>query len=81
MSGDTEDLLRRMRKIEGQARGVQRMLTEGRGCEEITHQLAAMRSALARVAAAIIAAHLDECLSSGQREDILAQVADMLARV
>jgi DNA-binding FrmR family transcriptional regulator len=40
-----EELLARMRRIEGQARGVQRMLLEDRDCMEILTQLASLRSA------------------------------------
>jgi DNA-binding FrmR family transcriptional regulator len=38
-------MLARMRRIEGQARGVQRMISEDRGCLEILTQLASLRSA------------------------------------
>jgi DNA-binding FrmR family transcriptional regulator len=56
------DLLARMRRVEGQARGIQRMLEQGRDCEEIVQQLSAMRAALARVAMTIVAENLEECL-------------------
>jgi len=59
-------LLARMRRIEGQARGVQRMLQEGRSCYEVVMQLAAMRAALAKVAMALIADNLEQCLEQGQ---------------
>lgn len=64
-SGESQgmkDLQDRMKRIEGQARGIQRMLEEGRDCEEIILQLAAMRAALSKVAMAIMAGHLEECL-------------------
>ncbi|MBP2020109.1 DNA-binding FrmR family transcriptional regulator [Symbiobacterium terraclitae] len=44
-----EDLMRRLKRIEGQARGVQRMLEEGQDCEQILIQLGAMKSAINRV--------------------------------
>ena len=50
----------------GQARGVQRMLQEGRSCYEVVMQLAAMRAALAKVAMALIADNLEQCLEQGQ---------------
>ena len=40
-----EEILTRMRRIEGQARGVQRMISEDRDCLEILTQLASLRSA------------------------------------
>lgn len=57
-----EDLLVRMRRIEGQARGVQKMLEENRDCEEIIMQLTAMRGALTKVAVTILAHNLEKCL-------------------
>lgn len=38
-------LVTRLKSIEGQARGIQRMLEDGRGCREILDQLAALRAA------------------------------------
>lgn len=52
------DLLRRMRRIEGQARGVQRMLEEGADCEAILTQLSAMRAALHQVGLKVLGCHL-----------------------
>lgn len=49
MQGNTEtreDLARRLRRIEGQVKGVQKMIDEGRDCREILQQLAAVRSAV-----------------------------------
>lgn len=63
---EVERLIAAMKRIEGQARGIQRMLQEGRPCEEIVTQLVAMREALARVAMQLIGGHLEQCL----REDM-----------
>lgn len=65
---DIDKLLQRMRRIEGQARGVQRMLEEGRDCEEIIQQLVAMRAALSKAAMAIIGEHLEICLLRGDQD-------------
>lgn len=43
------DLLKRMKRIEGQARGVQRLLEEGADCDAIVIQVSAMKEALSRV--------------------------------
>lgn len=59
------DLLARLSRIEGQARGVQRMIADGRECADIVRQLAAMRAALARVAVAVIGENLEECMRHG----------------
>ena len=54
----------RLRRIEGQVRGVQRMLEEGRDCGEIVHQVTALRAALAKVALTIVSENLEDCLAS-----------------
>lgn len=57
-----DNLLARLRRIEGQVKGLQRMLTEGRDCTEIAQQVAAVRVALDRVAMQLIAAGLEQCV-------------------
>lgn len=55
-----EDLINRMKRIEGQARGIQRLLDEGADCDLITVQLSAMKAALNRVGVKLIACQLSE---------------------
>jgi DNA-binding FrmR family transcriptional regulator len=52
----------RLRRIEGQVKGLQRMLAEGRDCAEVIQQTAAVRSALDSVALELIAAGLEQCV-------------------
>lgn len=59
------DVARRLRRIEGQARGIQKMLEQGRACEEMLTQTMAMRSALDIVGARIMEYHLDRCVLEG----------------
>lgn len=66
------DLLDRMRRIEGQARGVQRMLEGGSDCDEILVQLAAMRAALNRVGARLLSCEFDQNERAGRsRQELL----------
>ncbi|MDA8188960.1 MAG: metal-sensitive transcriptional regulator [Dehalococcoidales bacterium] len=51
----------RLKRIEGQIRGIQRMLEEGRPCEDIITQLMAARAALDKVGISIITQHVQEC--------------------
>jgi DNA-binding FrmR family transcriptional regulator len=60
-----EDITSRLRRIEGQARGIVRMLEEGRECEDMLTQTMAVRSALDLVGARIMEYHLDRCLLEG----------------
>jgi DNA-binding FrmR family transcriptional regulator len=52
----------RLRRIEGQVAGLQRMLQSGRDCAEIAQQVSAARAALDRVAIDLIAAGLERCV-------------------
>jgi DNA-binding FrmR family transcriptional regulator len=58
----TATLLARLKRIEGQVRGLQRMLEEGRDCAEVAQQVAATRAALNRVAMDLVAAGLEQCV-------------------
>ena len=70
MPGDTlilsetakNDIVTRLRRIEGQARGVQRMIEEGRPCEDIIIQVAALKAAVTQAGVAIAGSHLVECV-------------------
>ncbi len=57
----------RLRRIEGQIRGLQRMLREERDCAEILQQLSAARAALDRVAIGLLTAGMEQCLESTRR--------------
>ena len=60
-----EDIATRLRRIEGQARGILKMLDEHRECEDMLTQTMAMRSALDQVGARLMEYHLDRCLLEG----------------
>ncbi len=56
------DLVMRLKRIEGQVRGLQRMIAESRGCSELLVQLAALREAINKVGVALIARHMARCV-------------------
>jgi DNA-binding FrmR family transcriptional regulator len=58
-----EDLYKRLRRAEGQIRGVQTMLEEGRECRDIVTQLAAVRTALGNVGFKLLATGMAACLT------------------
>ncbi|MBI4505272.1 MAG: metal-sensing transcriptional repressor [Chloroflexi bacterium] len=64
----------RLRRTEGQLRGVLRMLDEGRSCEEIVTQLLAVRAAVDRAAVEVVLAHADECLATFPPEQARAAI-------
>ncbi len=55
-------LLNRLNRIEGQVRGIVRMVDEGRYCIDILTQLQAARAALAKVETALLKDHLGHCI-------------------
>src|SRR5690606_31940497 len=61
-----KNLIDRLRRIEGQARGIQRMLEEGRPCRDVIIQLTALRNAVNKVAVAVIVENLEACLLNEQ---------------
>lgn len=62
----------RLRRAEGQIGGVIRMLQEGRDCEDVVTQLAAVSRALDKAGFSIVASGLKQCLSApeGEQADI-----------
>ena len=68
-----QNLINRLKRIEGQTRGVQTMLQDNRDCQEIVQQLTAIRSALAGASAALMKEYVNECLSNPEIEPIKRQ--------
>ncbi|HEY7627522.1 MAG TPA: metal-sensitive transcriptional regulator [Ilumatobacteraceae bacterium] len=57
------DLTRRLRRVEGQVRGVQQMLADGRDCRDVVTQLTAASKALDQAGFMLVAAGLEWCVS------------------
>ena len=64
---DAARLINRLRRVEGQSRGLQRMIEEGRSCDEVFTQLAATKAALDRVGVLLISLKMRECLTDDAR--------------
>jgi DNA-binding FrmR family transcriptional regulator len=60
------DLINRLRRIEGQVRGVQQMLVEGRECRDVVTQISAATRALEQAGFKLVASGLTYCLSHPQ---------------
>lgn len=58
------DLAKRLRRIEGQVRGIQQMLTENRECREVVAQVSAASKALDQVGFKLLATGLSHCLAN-----------------
>ena len=72
---DTEKVINRLRRIEGQVRGLQRMISEEKRCEDVLTQLAATRAALDRVGVYLISSRMKDCLKHSTEEMGLDDVA------
>ncbi|MER5434500.1 metal-sensitive transcriptional regulator [Streptomyces sp. NPDC002588] len=76
---ELKSALNRLRRAQGQLAGVIRMIEEGRDCEDVVTQLAAVSRALDRAGFAIIATGLEQCMTSEDAE--VRDSAQMRARL
>lgn len=67
-SDNKDDLLKRLRRAEGQVRGVQRMIEEDKYCIDILTQVSAATKALERVALSLLDEHLAHCVAEAASE-------------
>ncbi|NJN16064.1 MAG: metal-sensitive transcriptional regulator [Oscillochloris sp.] len=62
-----DDVMRRLRRIEGQVRGLQRMVEEDRDCRDIVTQITAVRSALTSVNNVVLRCYAHNCLEGEEQ--------------
>ena len=72
-------LLKRLRRIEGQVRGLEKMIIDDRDCESLITQLAAVRSAIESVGALVLNNYMKLCFRKGAESESAS--IDSLARV
>ena len=63
-----KDVMARLRRIEGQIRGLQRMVDEEAPCPDILTQVAAVTAAIKKVGMVIVQTYMQECLEKTQKE-------------
>jgi DNA-binding FrmR family transcriptional regulator len=81
-SGDKDGYLKRLRRIEGQIRGLQRLVDEDAYCIDILTQVSAATRALQAVALGLLDDHLRHCVTEAVREgDGADKVAEAMAAV
>ena len=86
-TGSKDEYLKRLRRIEGQVRGLQRMVEEDQYCIDILTQVAAVTKALQAVSLGLLEDHVGHCVVNAAREsDEAAQAkvreaADAIARL
>ncbi|MCF6462730.1 metal-sensitive transcriptional regulator [Clostridium sp. Cult1] len=81
---DNEAIIRRLRRIEGQVKGIQKMVEEGKYCGDILIQIAAVRAAMNSVGGLILENHMKDCLKNyldGVAEDeVLDDLVDTMIK-
>jgi len=83
-AGSTADTLKRLRRVEGQVRGIARMVEEERYCIDILQQISAVQAALDKVALVLVEDHARHCVFEGgseNREEKRAELMTALARL
>jgi DNA-binding FrmR family transcriptional regulator len=75
---DKERLLLRLNRIEGQIRGISRMIHEDRYCVDVLQQIASMQSAADAVAMMLLENHVKGCVADGLRSGKTERVDEMV---
>ena len=85
-SGNKGQLLTRLRRIEGQTRGIQKMVEDDRWCPDILQQIAAVTAALDKVALGLAEGHVQHCMAEGaldpkRQQEMTAELMQALGRL
>ena len=84
-SATKDQLLKRLRRIEGQTRGLQRMVEDDRWCPDILQQIAAVTAALNKVALGLAEGHVEHCMAMGEdpkrRDEMMRELLQALGRL
>lgn len=80
-----DDVKRRLKRLEGQIRGVLKMMEEEQSCKEVVSQLSAVRSATDKAIAYIVAVNLEQCIleekeAGRETSKIVKQAVDLLVK-
>ena len=79
-----QDIIKRLRRIEGQVKGIQKMIEEDKYCVEVLTQIAAIRAAINKVGGMILEKHSKACmqkaLASGNKEQALEELLDTVQK-
>ncbi len=80
-SATKDDLLKRLRRIEGQTRGVQAMVEDDRYCIDVLTQINAIQAALDKVALGLLDEHARHCVVGAEADDQLDKTDELMAAV
>jgi DNA-binding FrmR family transcriptional regulator len=80
-SEDKEAVLKRLRRIEGQVRGVERMVEEDRYCIDVVTQVTAIQAALDKVALELLSEHAAHCVVGAEPDEQAERTDELMATV
>ena len=80
-SATKDQLLKRLRRIEGQVRGVQGMVDDERYCIDVLTQISAIQAALDKVALGLLDEHARHCVMGAEGEDQVDKTDELMAAV
>ncbi|MFC4600249.1 metal-sensitive transcriptional regulator [Cohnella hongkongensis] len=80
-----ESMKRRLLRAEGQIRGILKMMEEEKNCKDVVSQLAAVRSAIDKTMALVVAVNLEQCIleeqaSGGNTSKVVQEAVELLVR-
>ncbi len=80
-SATRDQLLKRLRRVEGQVRGIERMVDEDRYCIDILTQIGAVQAAVEKVALGLVDGHVRHCMADGDKAERDAKATELMAAV
>ena len=78
---DKDAIGKRLRRIEGQVRGIEKMVDEERYCIDILTQIGAVQAATEKVALGLVDGHVRHCLASAEGDERDAMASELMAAV
>ncbi|RKD23851.1 cytoplasmic protein [Ammoniphilus oxalaticus] len=81
----TDEIKNRLKRMEGQVRGILRMMDEGKNCKDVVSQLSAVRNAADKAIATIVAVNLEQCLldekeTGGDTSKLVKEAIELLVK-
>jgi DNA-binding FrmR family transcriptional regulator len=80
-TANREAVLKRLRRIEGQVRGVERMVEENRYCIDVVTQVTAIQAALDKVALELLTEHAGHCVAGAEGREQEERTEELMAAV
>lgn len=81
----SDEIKNRLRRMEGQVRGILRMMEEDKHCKDVVSQLSAVRNAADKAIATIVASNLEKCIldeqqSGGDTSKLVKEAIELLVK-